>query len=81
MQREMAILGFTTKTTTNSIQILKSHAEWLLPMLDQLHIDQPTTLTLKEVMDSYEATGLEDFELFWDNKPMNGMAKMGLLKI
>jgi hypothetical protein len=32
-------------------------------------------------MDSYEAAGLEDFELFWDNKPMNGMAKMGLLKI
>jgi hypothetical protein len=81
MQREMATVGFTTKTNHHSIQLLKSHAEWLLPMLEKLSIDQPVTLTLKEVMDSYEAAGLEDFELFWDNKPMNGMAKMGLLKI
>jgi radical SAM superfamily enzyme YgiQ (UPF0313 family) len=81
MQREMATVGFTTKTNLYSIQLLKSHAEWLLPMLEKLSIDQPITLTLKEVMDSYEAAGLEDFELFWDNKPMNGMAKMGLLKI
>jgi len=81
MQREMATLNFTTKTNSYSIQVLRSHAEWLLPMLEKMRIDQPLTLTLKEVMDSYEAAGLEDFELFWDNKPMNGMAKMGLLKI
>jgi hypothetical protein len=29
---------------------------------------------------SYEAAGLEDFELFWDNKPVNGLLyRMGLL--
>ncbi|MEX0635781.1 MAG: radical SAM protein, partial [Ferruginibacter sp.] len=81
MQREMATLNFTTKTRSYNIQILRSHAEWLLPMLENMSIDQPRTLTLKEVMESYETAGLEDFELFWDNKPMNGMAKIGLLKI
>jgi hypothetical protein len=50
-------------------------------MLEKLSISQPKTHTLKEVMDDYETAGLEDFELFWDNKPMNTMNKMGLLKL
>ena len=81
MQREMATLVFTSKTSQLQIQILKTHADWLLPMLEKISISQPKTYTLKEVMDDYEAAGLEDFELFWDNKPMNTMSKMGLLKL
>ncbi len=81
MQREMATLVFASKTSELQIQILKSHADWLLPMLEKISIKNPKTYTLKEVMDDYEAAGLEDFELFWDNKPMNTMSKMGLLKL
>jgi hypothetical protein len=81
MQREMATLVFTSKTSQLQIQILKTHADWLIPMLEKISISQPKTYTLKEVMDDYEAAGLEDFELFWDNKPMNTMSKMGLLKL
>ncbi|WP_315823760.1 hypothetical protein [Paraflavitalea speifideaquila] len=50
-------------------------------MLNQLSITNPKTLTLQEVMDSYRAAGLEDFELFWDNKPVNTLHKVGLLKL
>jgi radical SAM superfamily enzyme YgiQ (UPF0313 family) len=81
MQREMATLVFASKTSELQIQLLKTHADWLIPMLEKLSISQPKTYTLKEVMDDYEAAGLEDFELFWDNKPMNTMSKMGLLKL
>lgn len=81
MQREMATLVFTSKTSELQIQILKTHADWLIPMLEKISIKNPKTYTLKEVMDDYEAAGLEDFELFWDNKPMNTMSKMGLLKL
>lgn len=81
MQREMATLVFASKTSDLQIQILKTHADWLIPMLEKLSISQPKTYTLKEVMDDYETAGLEDFELFWDNKPMNTMSKMGLLKL
>ena len=31
--------------------------------------------------ESYEAAGLEDFELFWDNKPVTTLYKAGLLRI
>ena len=81
MQREMATLTFISKTATQQIQILKAQADWLIPMLQKLSVQQMKTFTLQEVMDSYEAAGLEDFELFWDNKPMNGMWKMGLLRV
>jgi hypothetical protein len=81
MQREMAKLDFISKSGEHQIQILKTHADWLIPMLDKLSISQPKTYSLQEVKDDFEAAGLADFELFWDNKPMNGMRKIGLLKI
>ena len=34
---------------------------------------------LGEVKENYQAAGLEDFELFWDNKPVNQLYKAGLL--
>ena len=81
MHREMATLNFISKTSTQQIQILKTHAEWLVPMLEKLSVQNIKTFTLQEVMDNYETAGLEDFELFWDNKPMNTLFKMGLLKV
>lgn len=81
MQREMATLTFFTMTGEHQIQILKQQAEWLMAMLEKLSIDNSVTLTLKEVQESYEAAGLEEFELFWDNKPMNSIYKAGLLRV
>ena len=31
--------------------------------------------------EDYEKSGLEDFELFWDNKPVNTLYKAGLLRL
>ena len=81
MHREMATLTFISKSSTQQMQILKTHAEWLIPMLEKLSVQNIKTFTLQEVMDNYEAAGLEDFELFWDNKPMSGMGKLGLLRL
>jgi hypothetical protein len=63
------------------IQLLKTHADWLVPMLDKLSIRHMKTWTMQELVNDYEAAGLEDFELFWDNKPMSGMGKLGLLRV
>ena len=38
-------------------------------------------MTYAVVKESYEAAGLEDFELFWDNKPVTTLYKAGLLRI
>ena len=63
------------------IQILKSHADWLIPILEKISFQENKTYTLQEIKTDYESAGLEDFELFWDNKPMTGLNKLGLLKI
>ncbi|RYF91887.1 MAG: radical SAM protein [Chitinophagaceae bacterium] len=82
MQREMATLTFITKTATQQIQILKEQAEWLMPVLETISINSNVTYTLKGLMEDYEATtGRDDFEIFWDTKPMNGMWKLGLLTL
>ena len=53
--------------------------KWLAAMLDELSITNNKTYTLQEVKNSYDAAALEDFELFWDNKPVSGLYKAGLL--
>ena len=80
MQREMATITFINKSTSLVIDIPKQDADWLLPMLEKMTIGD-RLLTLQEMKESHEAAGLEDFELFIDNKPMNTMHKVGLLRL
>lgn len=82
MSREMATLVFSSRKGSHSIQLLKQPADWLIGILDKIHVGNMKVYTLKELMEDYgTATGFDDFELFWDNKPMNGMWKAGLLVV
>jgi hypothetical protein len=78
---EMLAVSFATKKLTQQLLFNKAQGEWFVEMLPKLSIDNPKTYSLQEVKDSYEAAGLEDFELFWDNKPVSTMNKLGLLKL
>jgi len=49
-------------------------------MLEKMTIGD-RLLTLQQMKESHEAAGFEDFELFIDNKPMNTMHKVGLLRL
>ncbi|RYY47998.1 MAG: radical SAM protein [Chitinophagaceae bacterium] len=80
MSREMAALSFISKSGSHQLQVLKPQGDWLLSILPKIEVTKPKLTTLGELMADYEAfTGLDDFELFWDNKPMNTMWKAGLL--
>ena len=81
MQREMATLFFSNNNTEIKIQLIKDQTEWLLSMLDNISINNTKSYTLKEIKADYENNGMDDFELFWDNKPMNTLHKVGLLRI
>ena len=78
-QWELAFITFETKTTTINIRIDKEQGVWFYDLLAQLK--NGSKLNMKEVIENYESAGLEDFELFWDNKPMNQLHKAGLLMI
>jgi hypothetical protein len=77
----MTSLTFQDKREKYSISVGREQGIWLGEMLKALSITNAKPLTLQDVMDSYKAAGLEDFELFWDNKPVNTLHKVGLLKL
>lgn len=78
---QVAQLTFETKTESIEINIDEAQANWLLAMLSKLSVHNIKIYTLQEVKDDYEQNGLENFELFWDNKPMNTLWKVGLLSV
>lgn len=78
---EMLNLTFQTKKDKIVLQLDKDKGEWLYALLPKLSINNPMPLTLQQVMDDYEQAGLENFELFWDNKPVSGMNKVGLMRL
>ena len=57
----------------------KEQGIWLHDILTQLK--KGNKMNMQQVMENYEVVGLEDFELFWDNKPVNQLHKAGLLMI
>jgi hypothetical protein len=76
---EMASLTFHSKQTTINIKVGKHEGKWLAGMLEKLSVFNAKMFTIEEVRANYEQEGLEDFPLFWDNKPVNSLHKAGLL--
>ncbi len=74
-------LAFISKKEKLTIQVDEQKGNWLLSVLPRLTIQQQTLMTLGELKSDFEKTGLEDFELFWDNKPVSQLYKVGLLRV
>lgn len=79
--RELLSIEFITNSKTQQVLLPFLQGRWFINMLPNLDPYNPKQYTLQEIKNDYEAAGLEDFELFWDNKPINTLYKMGLLKI
>jgi hypothetical protein len=80
-QWEIASLTFQGRGESITIKTDLPQGKWFAGVLQQLSVHNRKTMTMQEVKDSYEAEGLEDFELFWDNKPINTLYKFGLLEL
>ncbi|UYQ95018.1 radical SAM protein [Chitinophaga horti] len=78
---EMTSLTFQDRKEKANISVSQPQGIWLAEMLEKLSVNNPKTYTLQEVKDSYAAAGFDDFELFWDNKPVSTLYKFGLLKL
>ncbi|MFM2360144.1 MAG: hypothetical protein RLY16_2137 [Bacteroidota bacterium] len=81
MQWELMQLQFETKTETIEVKLDKAEGEWLVSILPTLQVENMILPTRAQLVASYEAAGLPDFDLFWDNKPMNQLYKAGLLSL
>jgi radical SAM superfamily enzyme YgiQ (UPF0313 family) len=78
---ESATLLFYDKKETFSLQISKAQSDWLLNILPQLMPNNEKILTFKDVQTDYEAAGLDDFDMFWYNKPFSVLTDFGLLAV
>ena len=81
IQWEVMSLTFQTQRSTLNISVERAKGAWLAAMLPKLGLNAPSLLTLQMVRADYEQAGLEDFELFWDNKPVSTLYKAGLLMV
>ncbi|MEN9964268.1 MAG: hypothetical protein RL582_1363 [Bacteroidota bacterium] len=80
-QWELAVMKFEGQSESMEIKVDKDKGEWLYAILPSLNVDAEKSMTIKELEESYEARGLEDFGLFWDNKPITQLYKVGLLHL
>ena len=78
----MASLTFQNKQGSLEIKVPQAEGLWLATMLETISVYNHKLYSLQEVKDSYEQAGIaEDFELFWDNKPINTLHTYGLLTL
>lgn len=81
VQWEVMSLSFQTRQALLTINVEPEKGTWLLNLLPRLSVANLAPLTLQMIKADYEKAGLDDFELFWDNKPVNTLYKAGLLRL
>jgi len=77
-QWEVLILTFETITETVTISLPVDSGTWFLSMMKEMSFSNPQALLFSALRASYEEAGLEDFDLFWYNKPISTLYKYGL---
>lgn len=80
-QWEMVALSFQHKKGIHKLQLGKTEGDWLLSVLNDLSVNGDKLLTFQELKQNFEAVSMEDFELFWDNKLVSSLGKIGLLRL
>lgn len=78
---QVASLQFQTKNKCVSIKLSEAQGLWLAALLPKIAVANTHTYTIKQVRADYEQFGLEDFELFWDNKPINTLHEVGVYQL
>jgi hypothetical protein len=78
---EETVLNFAHAGIKTEWKLDKGKGLWLANLLHGCSLRSETIITGREIREAYANAGFEDFELFWDNKPVNGISKVGLIKV
>ena len=74
----MLRLLFFDKTQQITIQVNENQGKWLLKTLENCHVNQYKTQTFGLLKQDFESQ-FDDFELFWQSKPVSELRAFGLL--
>ena len=78
---DMIGLHFHGKKERFDIQVPVPEGTWLVQLLEKASIYNPKIYTFSEIISDFETSGLENFELFWQSKPIATLRDFGLLKL
>jgi hypothetical protein len=77
----MSQLNFHSRKSTFSIQVEKEQGNWLVQILPKLSDLNSKTWTFSELKLDFEKQNEEDFEIFWNSKPLLILRENGLLSL
>jgi hypothetical protein len=80
MSRELVEFTIRYKGRKIEVSLMKEVGLWIYEKLHSIQ-DGKTNTLLSDWMKDYAEQGLEDFDLFWFNKPMSQLYRFGLIAI
>lgn len=78
---DMCSITFYNRNGELTIKLNREQAVWLEEILNLIAVHNVKTYTLQEIATHYENSGFTDFELFWNNPPINSLHQVGLLHL
>lgn len=76
---EMMKMTFHDKRDVFEITVENDKGIWLQSLIEKISVTNDKKYTFNEVKSDYEASALEDFEMFWYSKPINSLRHAGWL--
>lgn len=76
---ELLNFSFHDKKESFSVQMNREEGEWFANVLEDLSVQNAKAKTFQQIKNDYEQKGLENFELFWNSKPLKTLKSFGLL--
>jgi hypothetical protein len=77
----MISLKLVSKTAQADISLPLLPGQWLVAHLKMLEESPRGWISYQHLKQDYEQLGLDDFELFMDNKPVAGLYKLGWWRV
>ena len=78
MKREIISISLFDKKNTIKIELPVKQGQWLMKILHEL-APPGKQLSVQQMKKNYSEAGLNDFDLFMENKPVSNLYKVGLL--
>jgi hypothetical protein len=79
--RDMTSLMLASRSAQIEISLPALQGLWLAKKLIELESSTLGWITYQRLKEDYEQLGLDDFELFIDNKPVSGLHKVGWWRV
>jgi hypothetical protein len=78
---EVCNASFISKQGKTTAQLTAGQGQWLQQVLPTLHLAENKPTAISELKKQYEEVVGDDFEMFWDSKPMQQLKHFGLLTL